>query len=48
MIRTKNKSVIAEGMLLNRQCQESPSIIGLIFWFALNAVLDIAASLVIV
>ena len=48
MIRTDNKSVIAEGMLLNWQCQESPSGIRLIFWFALNAMLDLAASLVIV
>ena len=48
MIRTNNKSVIAEGMLLNRQSQGSPSGIRLIFWFALNAMLDLAASLVIV
>ena len=48
MIRTNNKSVIAEGMLLNRQCQESPPGIRLIFWFALNALLDLAGSLVIV
>ena len=48
MIRTNNKSVIAEGMLLNRQCLESPSGIRLIFWFALNAMLDLSASLVIV
>lgn len=48
MIRTNNKSIIAEGILLNRQCQESPSGIRLIFWFALNAMLDLAASLVIV
>ncbi len=48
MIRTDNKSVIAEGMLLNWQCQELPSGIRLIFWFALNAMLDLAASLVIV
>ena len=48
MIRTNNKSIIAEGILLNRQCQESPSGIRLIFGFALNAMLDLAASLVIV
>ena len=48
MIRTNNKSVIAEGMLLNWQCQESSSGIRLIFWFALNAMLDLAASLVVV
>jgi hypothetical protein len=48
VIRTNNKSVIAEGMLLNRQCQESPSGIRLIFRFGLNAMLDLAASLVIV
>ena len=48
MIRTNNKSVIAEGMLLNRQCQESPSRIRLIFCFALNSMLDLAATLVIV
>lgn len=48
MIRTNNKSVIAKGMLLNRQCQESSSGIRLIFWFALNAMLDLAATLVIV
>ena len=48
MISTNNKSVIAEGTLLNRQCQESPSGIRLIFWFALNAMLDLAAALVIV
>ncbi len=48
MIRTKNKSVIAEGMLLNRQCQRSLSSIRLTFWFALNAVLDLAAFFVIV
>ena len=34
MIRINNKSVIVEGMLLTRQCQESPSGIWLIFWFA--------------
>ena len=45
MIRTNNKSVFAEGMLLNRQCQESPSGIRLIFCFALNAMLDLAAHL---
>ena len=48
MIRTNNKSVIAEGMLLNWQCHELPSGIRLIFWFALNAMLDLAASLVVV
>lgn len=48
MIRTNNESVIAEGMLLNRQCQESPFGIRLIFCFALNAMLDLAATLVIV
>ena len=48
MIRTNNKSVIADSMLLNRQCQESPSGIRLIFWFALNAMLDLTATLVIV
>ena len=48
MIRTKNKSVIAEGTLRNQQCWESLSSIRLIFWFALNAVLDLAASLIIV
>ena len=34
MIRTNNKPVFAEGMLLTRQCQESSSGIWLIFWFA--------------
>lgn len=48
MIRTNNESVIAEGMLLNRQCQESPSGTRLMFCFALNAMLDLAATLVIV
>ena len=48
MIRTNNKSVIAEGMLLNRQCHESPSGIRLIFCFALNVMLDLAATLVFV
>ena len=48
MILINKKSVIAEGMLLNRQCQESSSGIRLIFCFALNAVLDLAATLVIV
>ena len=48
MIRTNKKSVIAKGMLLNRQCQESSSGIRLTFCFALNAMLDLAATLVIV
>ena len=48
MIRTNNESIIAEGMLLNRQCQGSPSGIRLMFCFALNAKLDLAATLVIV
>ena len=48
MIHTNNKSVVAEGMLLSRQCQESQSGIRLIFCFALNAMLDLAAALVIV
>ena len=48
MIRTNNKPVFAEGMLLNWQCQELPSGIRLIFWFALNAMLDLTASIVIV
>ena len=48
MIRIDNKSVIAKGMLLNRQCQESPSGIRLIFCFALNAMLDLATTLAIV